>query len=86
MDITIDQVEPERVFSWYWQPGAMENSDPSGPTTLVMFQLEEVPEGTRLTVTETGFDRIRPDLRGKAYRENDQGWTGQFENLRKHLA
>jgi uncharacterized protein YndB with AHSA1/START domain len=86
MDITIDRVEPERLFSWRWQPGGDANIDPSEPMTLVVFELEEVPEGTRLTVRESGFDRIPVPRRGKAYRENDKGWTGQFENLRKYVA
>jgi uncharacterized protein YndB with AHSA1/START domain len=86
MDITINQVEPERLFSWRWHPGGDADIDPSEPMTLVVFELEEVPEGTRLKVTETGFDRIPPARRGKAYRENDEGWTGQFKNLRKYLA
>jgi uncharacterized protein YndB with AHSA1/START domain len=85
-EVTVEQVEPERLFSWRWQPGGDPNKDPAEPTTLVVFELEEVPEGTRLTVTETGFDRIPPARRPKAYRENDQGWTGQLENIRKYLA
>jgi uncharacterized protein YndB with AHSA1/START domain len=86
MDITIDRVEPERLFSWRWQPGGDPKIDPAEPMTLVVFELEEVPEGTRLTVRESGFDQIPVSRRGKAYRENDEGWTGQFENLRKYLA
>jgi uncharacterized protein YndB with AHSA1/START domain len=86
MDITIDRVEPERLFSWRWQPGGDPDIDPAEPMTLVVFQLEEVPDGTRLTVTETGFDRIPPARRSKAYRENDAGWTGQMEAIRKYLA
>ena len=86
MDITIDRVEPERLFSWRWQPGGDPNIDPAEPITLVVFELEEVPEGTRLTVKESGIDRIPVARRSKAYRENDKGWTGQFENLRKYLA
>lgn len=86
MDITIDRVEPERLFSWRWQPGGDANIDPAEPMTLVVFELEEVPEGTRLTVRESGFDRIPVSRRSKAYRENDEGWTGQLENLRKYLA
>lgn len=85
MDITIDRVEPERLFSWRWHPGGDPHVDPSEPTTLVVFQLEEVPEGTRLTVTETGFDRIPVARRGKAYRGNEEGWTGQLDNIRKYL-
>ena len=86
MDITIDRVEAERLFSWRWQPGGDPDIDPAEPMTLVVFELEEIPEGTRLTVTETGFDQIPSARRSKAYRENDKGWTGQMENLRKHLA
>ena len=86
MDITIDQVQPQRLFSWRWHPGGDTHIDPSEPMTTVVFELEDVPEGTRLTVTETGFDGIPPARRGKAFRENDDGWTGQLENLRKHLA
>jgi uncharacterized protein YndB with AHSA1/START domain len=85
-EATVEQMEPERLFSWRWQPGGNSNPDPAEPTTLVVFELEEVPEGTRLTVTETGFDRIPMARRGKAYRENDQGWTGQLESLRKYVA
>jgi uncharacterized protein YndB with AHSA1/START domain len=85
-EITVEQMEPERLFSWRWQPGGDPDVDPAEPMTLVVFELEEVPEGTRLTVTETGFDRIPLARRAKAYRENDEGWTGQFENLRKYLA
>ena len=85
-EVTVEQVEPERLFSWRWQPGGDPNKDPADPTTLVVFELEEVPEGTRLTVTESGFDRIPPARRPKVYRENDQGWTGQLENIRKYLA
>ena len=85
MDIIIERVEPERLFSWRWQPGGDPDIDPAEPMTLVVFELEEVSEGTRLTVTETGFDRIPVARRSRAYRENDEGWTGQMGNLRQYL-
>jgi uncharacterized protein YndB with AHSA1/START domain len=85
-EVDIEQMEPERLFSWRWQPGGDPQIDPAEPMTLVVFELEEVPEGTRLTVTETGFDRIPAPRRGKAYRENDEGWTGQMKSLRQYLA
>ena len=85
MDITIDRVEPERLFSWRWHPGGDPDIDPAEPMTLVVFELEEVPEGTRLTVTETGFDRVPVSRRGKAYRENDQGWAEQLEAITRYL-
>ena len=85
-EITVERVEPERLFSWRWQPGGDPDKYPNEPTTLVVFELEEVPEGTRLTVTESGFDRLPIARSPKAYRENDAGWTGQIENLRKYVA
>ena len=85
-DVAVEQMEPERLFSWRWQPGGDPINDPAEPTTLVVFELEDVPEGTRLTVTESGFDRIPVARRAKAYRQIDEGWTGQFEALRKYVA
>ena len=38
-----------------WRPDV----DPAEPTTLVVFELEEVPEGTRLTVMESGSTGFR---------------------------
>ena len=86
MDITIESMEPERLFSWRWQPGGDPDKHPNEPLTLVVFELDDAPEGTRLTVTETGFDALAPSRRTQAYRENDAGWTGQLKNLAKHLA
>jgi uncharacterized protein YndB with AHSA1/START domain len=85
-EVVVERVEPERLFSWRWQPGGDPDVDPAEPTTLVVFELEDVPEGTRLTVTESGFDQIPVERRSKAYRENDQGWAGQIENLTRYLA
>jgi len=85
-EVIVEQMEPERFFSWRWQPGGDPDVDPAEPMTLVVFELEEVPEGTRVTVTESGFDRIPVARRVKAYRENDAGWTGQLENITRYLA
>jgi uncharacterized protein YndB with AHSA1/START domain len=85
-EVIVDRMEPERLFSWRWQPGGDPDIDPAEPMTLVVFELEDVPGGTRLTVTESGFDRIPVSRRSKAYRENDEGWAGQLENLSGYLA
>ena len=57
MDVTVERMDEERLFSLRWHPYAI---DPKvdyskEPTTLVEFQLEEVAEGTMLTVVESGF-------------------------------
>ena len=88
MRISIETMESERYFSFRWHPYAVEPGvDYSAePTTLVTFELEEVPEGTKLTIVESGFDAIPAARRAKAFSMNEQGWTGQAENIRKFLA
>ena len=87
-DIMIETLEPERRFSFRWHPHAVDsNIDYANePTTLVTFTLEDVPEGTRLTITESGFDRIPVERRAKAFTSNEQGWAIQTSLLDKYLA
>ena len=61
-DITIEQMVPEKLFSFRWCPFAVEPGvDYSAePTTLVAFTLEEVSGGVMLTVVESGFDASGP--------------------------
>jgi uncharacterized protein YndB with AHSA1/START domain len=88
MEIHIDRVEPEHHFSYKWHPYAIDpKTDYSKePMTLVEFQLQEVPDGTQLTVVESGFDRIPLERRATAYRMNDGGWKGQIANIERYLA
>jgi uncharacterized protein YndB with AHSA1/START domain len=84
---TVERIEPERYFSFRWIPyGIDAEVDPTNePTTLVEFRLEPVPEGTRLSIVESGFDRVPAHRRERAFRMNDGGWAGQAENVRKHV-
>jgi uncharacterized protein YndB with AHSA1/START domain len=88
MEITIERIEPERLFSYRWHPYAIDPAvDYSGePTTLVEFRLEEVAGGTELTVTESGFDRIPAARRAEAFRMNDQGWAEQLKRIERHVS
>ncbi|MFN0244299.1 MAG: SRPBCC family protein [Planctomycetota bacterium] len=87
MDIRIERVEPERHFSWRWHPHAVERGvDYSKEErTLVVFELADVPGGTRLTVVESGFDKVPLARRAEAYRMNSGGWEGQLRNLEQHV-
>jgi uncharacterized protein YndB with AHSA1/START domain len=88
MRIWIEQMEPERFFSFRWHPYAVEPGvDYSAePTTLVSFTLDEAAEGTTLTIVESGFDAIPESRRVKAFQMNDQGWTSQAGNIRTFLS
>jgi uncharacterized protein YndB with AHSA1/START domain len=87
-EITIDRIEPERLFSFHWHPFAVEPSvDYSQePTTLIVFTLEDAENGILLTVTESGFDRIPLARRAKAFTANEGGWTMVMTLIEKHLA
>jgi uncharacterized protein YndB with AHSA1/START domain len=84
---TVERIEPERYFSFRWIPyGIDADADPEGePTTLVEFRLEEVPDGTLLTIVESGFDRVPAHRRERAFRMNEGGWAAQSESLRKYV-
>jgi len=86
-EILIEQMDPERIFSFRWHPGAVEpNIDYSAePTTLVVFTMEEVANGVMLTITESGFDRIPLARRVKAFTANEQGWGMVVTLIAKYL-
>jgi hypothetical protein len=87
-EMLIERIEPERLFSWRWHPGAIDPAiDYSGePTTLVVFELEEVDSGTLVRLVETGFDDLPPARRLDAFRLNSGGWETQMKNIEKHVA
>lgn len=87
MTLWIERLEPESLFSFRWHPHAVdENVDYSGePTTLVEFRLEDAGDGTKLTVTESGFEHIPAARRDLAFRMNDGGWEEQLKNLASHV-
>jgi uncharacterized protein YndB with AHSA1/START domain len=88
MDVTVERVDPERLLSFRWHPNATDpNTDYSSePTTLVEFQLDEIAEGTRLRVVESGFDQLPLARRAEAYRGNEGGWEEQLKNVARYVA
>jgi uncharacterized protein YndB with AHSA1/START domain len=84
---TVDRIVPERLFSFRWHPFAI---DPKvdyshEPTTLVVFELRETPQGTELTITESGFDGIPLARRAQAFTANEGGWTHQSDLIAKYV-
>jgi uncharacterized protein YndB with AHSA1/START domain len=87
-NVVIERMEPNRWLSWRWHPAAIDVTVDysSEPTTLVEFELKEVPGGTLLTVVESGFDAVPPHRRLDAFRINSNGWDTQMRNVEKHVA
>ena len=88
LEATVVTLEPERLFSFTWHPYAIDPAvDYSAePPTLVEFRLEAIAAGTRLRVTESGFDKIPAGRRPLALRMNDGGWAEQMKNIERHVA
>ena len=86
-EVRIQTMDRPRLFSFTWHPyGIDPKVDYSVETpTLVEFQLEPTPTGTRLVVTESGFDAIPAHRRDEAMRMNDGGWAQQVLNIKAHV-
>lgn len=87
IDLTIERIDPMRRLSFRWHPYASDTSTDYSkePTTLVEFQLEEVGDGTRLTVTESGFERLPAQRRAEAFEANSGGWEKQMGLVRNFV-
>jgi uncharacterized protein YndB with AHSA1/START domain len=87
-EVAVQKIQPERLFSFTWHPYAVDPQvDYSKETpTLVEFRLEETARGTRLVVTETGFDKIPSHRFAEALRKNDGGWAQQLKSIESYVA
>jgi uncharacterized protein YndB with AHSA1/START domain len=84
---TVEHIDPPRYFSFRWVPYGIdaEVNPKDEPTTLVEFRLQQVAEGTLLTIVESGFDRVPAHRRERAFRMNEAGWAAQAANIRKYV-
>jgi uncharacterized protein YndB with AHSA1/START domain len=84
--VRIVEMTADRRLAWQWHPGAV---DPAvdyahEPMTTVTFTLEPSGRGTRLSVSESGFDEIALERRAKVFGDNDKGWTEVLVWLRTY--
>ena len=86
-EVTVKTMDEPRLFSFTWHPYAVEPGfDYSKePPTLVEFKLKPKGTGTKLTIVESGFDRLPTQRRPDAMRMNEGGWAEQIKNIKKHV-
>ena len=86
-EVLVEEMRAQELFVLRWHPyGIDPKVDYSAePMTRVEFRLEPLGSGTRLTLTESGFDGVPAHRRAEAFRMNDGGWTQQMENIRAHV-
>lgn len=87
-EITVESVEPERLFSFRWHPFAV---DPhvdyaAEATTLVCFELEDANGGVELTIRESGFANLPRARRAQAFEAHAQGWATQTKLIEKYVS
>jgi uncharacterized protein YndB with AHSA1/START domain len=87
-EVVVMRMEPETLFSFSWHPYAVDPKvDYSKETpTLVEFRLEKTAAGTRLKVSESGFDKVPAHRRLEAFRMNEGGWAGQMKNIDQYVS
>jgi uncharacterized protein YndB with AHSA1/START domain len=84
----VESVEPPSRFAYRWIPtDETDQSIPFDevPSTLVEYTLEETPDGTRVTVTESGFSLLPAAVREQIARGNTEGWIMKTDALREYL-
>ena len=87
MEVMVERMDAEKLFAFRWHPNAVDpNADYSKePTPLVEFKLEDASGGTKLTVSESGFDQIPAERRHEAFRMNSDGWAEQTRTIERHV-
>jgi uncharacterized protein YndB with AHSA1/START domain len=85
----VEAIEPMDRITFRWHPYAIQpDVDYSNePKTTIVFQLEDAPggNGTKLTITESGFDQIPLHRRAEAFKMNTGGWEAQAKLIEKYV-
>jgi uncharacterized protein YndB with AHSA1/START domain len=83
----IEVLEPPHRFAYRWQAAGADLALPVTKTfnTLVEFTLEEVAEGTRLTLVESGFASLPEAVRENSFKDNQGGWDEELADLGNYL-
>ncbi len=78
MSATIDVLDPPRQFTLLWPPQPQYHSI----KIFTTFVLAEEKDGTRITVTETGFEALPDDIRQTRFDQTAKGYGQVLEALK----
>jgi uncharacterized protein YndB with AHSA1/START domain len=83
----VEVIKPPYQFGFRWLAGDAGLKIPikDDNSTLVMMELTEIPDGTRLTVTESGFSKLAADLQKSEFLKNEAGWDYELNDLKKYI-
>jgi uncharacterized protein YndB with AHSA1/START domain len=82
-----EQMDHERLFAFSWPPSAIDPDTEydADAKVRVEFRLEPTERGTRLIITETGFQQFPASIRLEVLRSNTEGWDIQAKNIAAHV-
>ena len=83
--IHVEAARPVEYFAYRWIPGSGPLVDDVlvHPNTLVEFFIEELAEGTKITVKESGFASLPADVAEEKFKQNSGGWEFMIARLEK---
>jgi uncharacterized protein YndB with AHSA1/START domain len=79
-EAVVDVVEPPGRLVFRWRPKGLDRA-----YTTVSFTLEDAPEGTRLTLVESGFASLPDQIAQQSQEGNDAGWAEELAELQAYL-
>ena len=83
----VEVIDPPHRFGFRWLAGDAGLKIPieEDNSTLVMMELSEIPDGTRLTVTESGFSKLAAELQKSEFLKNTSGWDYELKDLMNYI-
>jgi uncharacterized protein YndB with AHSA1/START domain len=79
-EAVIEVVERPARLVFRWRPAGLARA-----YTTVSFTLEDTPDGTRLSLVETGFAALPDQIAQQSREGNDAGWAGELDELKTYL-
>jgi uncharacterized protein YndB with AHSA1/START domain len=81
--IYVEAARPFDYFSFRWVPGGtgIIGDVLLVPNTLVEFFLEEHDGGTKITLKESGFSSLSPEVAETSFNQNSGGWAYMMGRL-----
>lgn len=85
--IYVEASKPFEYFAYRWVPGGkgMLGDVRTVPNTLVEFFIEELNDGTKVTVKESGFASLPPEVAEESFKQNSGGWIYMINRLKEFL-
>lgn len=85
--IYVEAANPFDYFAYRWVPGdaAILGDVLAVANTLVEFFIEELPEGTKVILKESGFASLPAEIAQASFKDNDGGWDLMMGRLEQYL-